>query len=277
MRMQAYRHVAVAGHRPTTPAAGSRWTSSSAAWQLLRQRRPRAAAVRALGRHGARALRRGRAGLDCISLAMGGRRPPSRHGALRATGRRLRRPHRRLVDGIEAHMSRWTALHAPAADGADGPGRDWARAVLLYTGYLLRAGAGGPAQAGDRAASRAATSAPASSSRSSDEFGTLAAGFNEHGRAPAVDVPQPGGQGGREDRASCEEKRERLAGLYEVTTLVASATTLDELAARLHAAHRARRACRRRGAALVRREQPALPDAGQRRACRRPWSRRSSA
>ena len=62
-----------------------------------------------------------------------------------------------------------------------------------------------------------------------DEFGTLAAGFNgmaEHLQSMYRNLESKVA----EKTAELEEKRERLESLYEVTTLVARATTLEELA-----------------------------------------------
>jgi two-component system nitrate/nitrite sensor histidine kinase NarX len=62
-----------------------------------------------------------------------------------------------------------------------------------------------------------------------DEFGTLADGFNgmsEHLQSMYQHLESKVS----EKTAEIEEKRKRLEGLYEVTALVANATTLDELA-----------------------------------------------
>ena len=132
-----------------------------------------------------------------------------------------------LVSGIEAHMSRWTTLlHllqltmlAMAILAA---------VVLLYTGFLFVVEplaqlkqAIGKIQHGDWSA-RVEKS-------TSDEFGTLADGFN--GMAEQLQsMYQHLESKVSEKTAEIEEKRERLEGLYEVTALVAKATTLDELA-----------------------------------------------
>ena len=100
------------------------------------------------------------------------------------------------------------------------------------------------------------------SGSSNDEFGTLAAGFNDladHLQSMYRNLEAKVA----EKTSELQEKGERLQALYDMSTLIARATTLDELAQRLHAAHRTRRACRRGGVALVRRKQPALPVAGQ--------------
>lgn len=132
-----------------------------------------------------------------------------------------------LVHAIEAHMSRWTALQhllqtlvlALAVAGA---------VTLLLTGYrfvlepvaqLKRAIErlrGGDFEARVRSTSR-------------DEFGTLAVGFNDladqlqsmyrHLEAKVA-----------EKTSQLQEKGERLQALYDMSTLIARATTLDALA-----------------------------------------------
>lgn len=132
-----------------------------------------------------------------------------------------------LVTGIEAHMSHWTAmLHllqmtmlAMAVLGA---------VVLLYTGYLFvlepvnqLKQAIEKIQGGDFGARVDRVT--------SDEFGTLAEGFNgmaEHMQSMYRNLESKVA----EKTAELEEKRERLGSLYEVTTLVAKASSLDELA-----------------------------------------------
>ncbi len=132
-----------------------------------------------------------------------------------------------LVAGIETHMSRWTALlhllqmamMALAVLGA---------AVLLYTGYLLVLEPVGHLkqaiqriEGGDFGARVERVT--------SDEFGTLAEGFN--GMAEHLQSMYRSLEGKvAEKTAELEEKRERLQSLYEITTLVARATALDDLA-----------------------------------------------
>jgi len=132
-----------------------------------------------------------------------------------------------FVGGIESHISRWTAilhllqtgLMAMVILGA---------VVLLYTGHLfvlepvnLLKQAIEKIQGGDFAARVEKVT--------SDEFGTLAAGFN--GMAEHLQSMYRNLEGKvAEKTAELEEKRERLASLYEVTALVARATTLDDLA-----------------------------------------------
>ena len=132
-----------------------------------------------------------------------------------------------FVSSIESHIAHWTAmLHilqmsmlAMAVMGA---------AVLLYTGYLFvlepvsqLKQAIEKIQLGDFSArvERVTT----------DEFGTLADGFNgmaEHMQSMYRNLERKVA----EKTAELEEKNERLESLYEVTALVAKASTLDELA-----------------------------------------------
>lgn len=132
-----------------------------------------------------------------------------------------------LVTAVESHLSRWTAvLHllqtamlALAVTGA---------AALLYTGYLfvlepvgLLKRAIERLQGGDLSARIDRVT--------SDEFGTLARGFNgmaEHLQSMYRNLEAKV----VEKTAELEEKRERLETLYSVTTLVANAASLDELA-----------------------------------------------
>lgn len=132
-----------------------------------------------------------------------------------------------LVTGIESHMARWTALlHllqmtmlAMAILGAS---------VLLYTGYLFVLEPVGQLkqaiekiQLGDFGARVERVT--------SDEFGTLADGFNgmaEHLQSMYRNLEHKVA----EKTAQLEEKHERLESLYEVTALVAKSTSLDELA-----------------------------------------------
>jgi two-component system nitrate/nitrite sensor histidine kinase NarX len=132
-----------------------------------------------------------------------------------------------LVADIERHMSRWTellhllqmAMMAFAVVGT---------AVLLYTGHLFVLE---PVRRLKHATERiqrgefSARVIPVTS----DEFGALAEGFNAMaGRLQASyrDLETKV----TEKTAELEEKRERLAALYDITTLVAKATSLKELA-----------------------------------------------
>jgi two-component system nitrate/nitrite sensor histidine kinase NarX len=132
-----------------------------------------------------------------------------------------------LVSSIEDHLVRWTALlHllqmgvlVLAILGA---------AILFFTGYLFvlepviqLKRAIQKIQGGDFGArvERVTT----------DEFGTLAEGFNgmaEHMQSMYKNLESKV----QEKTAELEEKRERLESLYEVTALVAKATSLDDLA-----------------------------------------------
>ncbi len=131
-----------------------------------------------------------------------------------------------LVDGIETHMSRWTALQhllqsavlALAIAGA---------LTLLLTGYrfvlepvLQLKRAIERLQGGDFTARVNGTS--------HDEFGTLAAGFNhlaEHLQSMYRNLEAKVA----EKTSELQEKGERLQALYDVSTLLANATTLEEL------------------------------------------------
>jgi two-component system nitrate/nitrite sensor histidine kinase NarX len=132
-----------------------------------------------------------------------------------------------FVAAIEAHLSRWTALMhllqivlmALAVLGA---------AVLLYAGYLfvlepvgLLKQAIHRIQGGDFGARVDCAT--------TDEFGTLAAGFNDMA-GQLQSVYQTLEARVREKTAQLEEKHERLESLYEVTKLVTGAVTLEELA-----------------------------------------------
>ena len=132
-----------------------------------------------------------------------------------------------MVSAIETHMAYWTAiLHllqivvlAVVVLGAAG---------LLFSGYLfvlepviLLKRAIQKIQSGDLSARVECVSR--------DEFGTLADGFNgmaEHLQSMYKNLENKV----QEKTAELEIKRERLESLYEVTALVAQATSLDELA-----------------------------------------------
>jgi two-component system nitrate/nitrite sensor histidine kinase NarX len=132
-----------------------------------------------------------------------------------------------LVHGIEQHISRWTAiLHLLQTSlmmlvilGS---------VVLLYTGHrLVLEPIGQLKQAIDnfRRGNFNARVEPVTS----DEFGALAEGFND--MAGLLQSMYHNLEGKvAEKTAELEEKRDRLASLYEVTALAAKATTLDDLA-----------------------------------------------
>ncbi len=132
-----------------------------------------------------------------------------------------------FVAAIEAHMSRWTALLHLCQFGMMVLAV-LASAVLLYAGYRFVLEPVGQLkeatlriQQGDLGARVERVT--------SDEFGTLADGFNsmaEHLQSMYRNLEAKVSQ----KTAQLEEKSERLEVLYEVTALVAQATTLDELA-----------------------------------------------
>jgi two-component system nitrate/nitrite sensor histidine kinase NarX len=150
-----------------------------------------------------------------------------------------------LVDGIESHMSRWTGLQHllqvavlvfVAAGGA----------TLLLTGYrfvlepvwALRAGMR-RLQAGDFGARVDSTSR--------DEFGMLAEGFDQladHLQSLYRNLEAKVA----EKTSELHEKRERLEALYDMTTLIAGATSLETLASGF--TERIRRVARADGVAL---------------------------
>ena len=133
-----------------------------------------------------------------------------------------------LVAGIEAHLSRWSslmhllqvALMAVAVVGA---------AVLLHAGFLfvlepmgLLKQAIHRIQGGDLVARV--------DCRTTDEFGTLAAGFYD--MAGQLQAGHHTFEARVHDKtAQREEKHERLESLYEVSKLITKAVTLDVLAA----------------------------------------------
>ena len=132
-----------------------------------------------------------------------------------------------LVVGIESHMARWTALLylfqmsvlAMAIVGA---------AILIYTGYVFVLEPVGQLKQAIEKIQQGNFDARVEH-ESSDEFGTLARGFN--GMADNLQFMYRNLEHKvAEKTAELEEKRERLEGLYEVTALVANTTVLDDLA-----------------------------------------------
>jgi len=132
-----------------------------------------------------------------------------------------------FVASIEVRLAHWTALMhltqialmALAVLGA---------AALLYTGHLFVLEPVGHLkqaihriQGGDLAARVASTT--------NDEFGTLAAGFNDMA-GQLQSMYRSLESRVQEKTAQLEEKHERLTSLYEVTTRVTKAATLEELA-----------------------------------------------
>lgn len=150
-----------------------------------------------------------------------------------------------LVAGIERHMSRWTAmLHLlqMAMMGFAVLGS----AVLLYAGYLFVLEPVSRLKQATERIQRGDFSARVER-MTSDEFGTLAECFNgmaEHLQSMYRDL-----EGKVAEKTSqLEEKRERLETLYDVTALVAKATSLPDLASGF--AERVRRVARADGVAL---------------------------
>ena len=150
-----------------------------------------------------------------------------------------------FVAGIERHMARWTALlhllqmamMAFAILGA---------AMLLYMGYLFVLEPVGRLKQATERIQRGDLTARVDRV-TSDEFGTLAECFNdmaEHLQSMYRDLEARVA----EKTSQLEEKRERLEALYDVTALVAKATTLKELAGGF--AERVGRVARADGVAL---------------------------
>ena len=271
MRMQAYRLSLSIGTADdeALPAQLAEFERSLAA---AARRRSRASAVRAVGRRRAAGLRGRRARLVAVSRAVDSARSPSRWSALRADTAAFTAHIDALVAAIETHMSRWTALlhllqiamMTLAVLGT---------AVLLYTGYLFVLEPVGQLKEATERIQRGDFGARVQRI-TSDEFGTLAKGFNgmaEHLQSMYRNLEARVA----EKTSELQEKRERLEALYDVTTLAAKATTLDGARHRIHAARRPSRARRRRRAALVRRDQPALPAARLRGLARRDDRRRA--
>ena len=132
-----------------------------------------------------------------------------------------------LVIAIESHMARWTSLLyllqvsmlTMAIVGA---------AILIYTGYVFVLEPVGQLKQAIEEIQSGNFDARVEHA-SSDEFGTLAEGFN--GMADNLQSLYRNLEHKvAEKTAELEEKRERLEGLYEVTALVANSTSLDDLA-----------------------------------------------
>ena len=132
-----------------------------------------------------------------------------------------------LVVGIEAHMARWTtllhlfqmSLLAMAIVGS---------AILIYTGYVFVLEPVGLLKRAIERIQEGNFDARVDHD-SSDEFGTLAKGFN--GMADNLQSMYRNLEHKvAEKTAELEEKRERLEGLYEVVALVANTTVLDDMA-----------------------------------------------
>jgi two-component system nitrate/nitrite sensor histidine kinase NarX len=149
-------------------------------------------------------------------------------GALRAQAAAFVDDIDALVGAIEVHMSHWTALQhllqltvlALAVTGG---------AVLLLTGYRFVLE---PVSQLKRAIERlqGGDFSARVSGNSSDEFGTLADGFNElAGQLQSMYRNLEAKVA--EKTSELQEKGERLQALYDMSTLIASATTLEDLAA----------------------------------------------
>jgi two-component system nitrate/nitrite sensor histidine kinase NarX len=132
-----------------------------------------------------------------------------------------------MVDAIESHMSHWTALQhllQTAVLGLAVAGG----ATLLLTGYRFVLE---PVSQLKRAIERlqAGDFGARVSPSSSDEFGTLAAGFNdlaEHLQSLYQNLEAKVA----EKTSELQDKGRRLQALYDMSTLVEQASTLDELA-----------------------------------------------
>jgi two-component system nitrate/nitrite sensor histidine kinase NarX len=132
-----------------------------------------------------------------------------------------------LVDAIEAHMSHWTALQHLLQTVVLGLALAGA-VTLLLTGYRFVLE---PVQQLKRAIERlqGGDFGARVASTSTDEFGTLAAGFNdlaEHLQSMYRNLEAKVAEKTRE----LQDKGERLQALYDMSTLMAQATTLEALA-----------------------------------------------
>lgn len=132
-----------------------------------------------------------------------------------------------LVDAIEAHMSHWTALQHLLQTVVLGLALAGTVALLL-TGYRFVLE---PVQQLKRAIERlqGGDFDARVASTSTDEFGTLATGFNdlaEHLQSLYRSLEAKVADKTRE----LQDKGERLQALYDMSTLMAQATTLESLA-----------------------------------------------
>ena len=133
-----------------------------------------------------------------------------------------------FVAAIESHMSRWTAL-LHLLQVAMMTLAVLGTAVLVYTGYRFVLEPVGQLKEATEKIQRGEFGARVQRI-TSDEFGTLAKGFNsmaEHLQSMYRNLESKVA----EKTSELQEKRERLEALYDVTTLAAKATTLDGLAA----------------------------------------------
>lgn len=132
-----------------------------------------------------------------------------------------------LAAGIERKLARWTAaIHLlQLALMAMAP---LAAAVLLYSGYRFVLE---PVAALKHAINRLQDGDLGArvDSHTHDEFGSLAAGFNDMAEQLQGMYRNLEGRV-REQTAQLQDRHERLESLYEVTNLVTRAETLDDLA-----------------------------------------------
>ena len=132
-----------------------------------------------------------------------------------------------LVAGIETHMARQTSLlHLLQLSVL--ALTIFVAAILAYTGYVFVLEPVGRLKQAIERIQQGDFGARVNYA-SSDEFGTLARGFN--GMADNLQGLYRNLEHKVAEKTSeLEEKRERLEGLYEVSALVANATVLDDLA-----------------------------------------------
>lgn len=132
-----------------------------------------------------------------------------------------------FVSAIEAHIARWTALlHLLQMSMLALV--ILAAAILLYTGYLFVLEPVGQLKQAIEKIQMGDFTARVERS-SSDEFGTLADGFNgmaDHLQSMYKNLEAKVA----EKTVQIQEKTERLESLYEITGLVANATSLESLA-----------------------------------------------
>jgi len=154
--------------------------------------------------------------------------PPASLQSLQADTARFVADIDAMVGAIEAHMSRWTALlHLAqlitmtlAVVGT---------AILIYVGYLFVLEPVGQIKNAIQRI-REGDFGTRVHSTSTDEFGTLADGFNEMAQQ-VQSVHQNLEARVAEKTAELQEKRERLEALYNITSLVGKASSLQELTA----------------------------------------------
>ena len=132
-----------------------------------------------------------------------------------------------LVIGIEAHMALWTSLLYLLQMSVLGMAILVA-AILIYTGYVFVLEPVSQLKLAIEKIQQGNFDTRVDHA-SSDEFGMLTTGFN--GMADNLQSMYRNLEHKVAEKTSeLEEKKERLEGLYEVTTLVANTTSLDELA-----------------------------------------------